>query len=148
MFQKTGMKEGGKPLPLAFQYLILIIWGPCDLDLTIKLRWLQNAKTLKLGCPFFSHFMKWSLKCWHFEASKDIITKFKSQVLYIIRIKYWNASGCGPLPSLIPTSWNIGILNYKQAKLRKHLQHNSVSHFHISCQNSKFSWQNKKLAWF
>jgi hypothetical protein len=28
-----------------------------------------------------------------------------------------------PTPSLIPTLWNIGILQYKQAKMRKHLQH-------------------------
>ena len=28
------------------------------------------------------------LKCWHFVASEDIITKFKSQVLYTIEIKY------------------------------------------------------------
>ena len=31
--------------------------------------------------------------------------------------------GVAPPPSLIPTLWNIGILQYKQAKLRKHLQH-------------------------
>ena len=29
-----------------------------------------------------------TLKSWHFEASEDIMTKFKSQGLYIIRIKY------------------------------------------------------------
>ena len=32
---------------------------------------------------------------WHFEASEDIMTKFKSQALHIIRIKYWNAGGKG-----------------------------------------------------
>ena len=78
------------------------------------------------------HYIKWlkkgipNLKSWHFEVSEDIITKFKSQGLYIIRIKYWNASGSGPPPSLIPTLWNIGILHCNQAKLPKHLQH-SVS---------------------
>ena len=51
------------------------------------------------------------------------MTKFKSQGLYIIKIKYWNASGSGPLPFLIPAHWNIGILHYKQAKLPKYLQH-------------------------
>ena len=45
------------------------------------------------------------------------------QGLYIIRIKYWNASGSGSPPSLIPALRNIGILHYKQAKLPKHLQH-------------------------
>ena len=29
-----------------------------------------------------------SLKCWHFVSSEDIITKFKSQGLYTIKIKY------------------------------------------------------------
>ena len=56
-----------------------------------------------------------NLKCWHFEVSEDIITKFKSQGLYIIRIKYWNAGGFGNPPSLIPALWNIGILLHKQA---------------------------------
>ena len=42
---------------------------------------------------FFSHFMKWnwrplSLKSWPFEGSEDIMTKFKTQALHIIRIKY------------------------------------------------------------
>ena len=48
------------------------------------------------------------------------MTKFKSQGLYIIRIKYWNASGSGSPPSLIPALWNIGILLHKQAILGKH----------------------------
>ena len=50
------------------------------------------------------------------------MTKFKSQCLYIIRIKYWNASGSGSPPSLIPAHWNIGILHSKQAKMRKDMQ--------------------------
>ena len=54
------------------------------------------------------------------------MTKFKSQGLYIIGIKHWNASGSGLPPSLIPTLWDIGILYYKKAKLRKDMQH-SVS---------------------
>ena len=29
------MREGGGPLPLAFQYLILLILGPCDLNLVM-----------------------------------------------------------------------------------------------------------------
>ena len=56
-------------------------------------------------------------------ASEDIMTKFKAQGLYIKRIKYWNASGSGPPPSFNSTLWNIGILQYKQAKLPIHLQH-------------------------
>ena len=39
------------------------------------------------------------------------MTKFRSQGLHIVRIKYWNASGIGFPPSLNPTLWNIGICN-------------------------------------
>ena len=85
------------------------------------IHWLQNAKALNLGCPFYSHFMKWnwrplSLKYWHFEAIEDIMTKFKSQGLYIIRIKYWNTTSA---------HWNIGILLHKQAK-RRTIMHMTV----------------------
>ena len=59
---------------------------------------------------------------WHFEASEDIITKFKWQGLYTIKIKYWNASGIGFPPSFIPAIPNIGILHHKKANLPKHLQ--------------------------
>ena len=65
----------------------------------------------------------YTLKSWYLEASEDIITKFKSQGLYTIKIKYWNASGSGFPPSLIPALQNIGILHHKKAKLPKHLQH-------------------------
>ena len=57
-----------------------------------------------------------TLKCWHFEASEDIMTKFRSQGLHILRIKYWNASGVASLPP------SLNMEHYKQAKLRKHLQ--------------------------
>ena len=59
MFKRMEMSEGGGPLPLVFQYLILMIWRLCDLNLVMisSLHWLQNAKTLKLGCLFFRHFM-------------------------------------------------------------------------------------------
>ena len=43
-------------------------------------------------------------------------SNFKSQGLHIIRIKFWNASGSGSPPSLIPALCNIGILLHKQAK--------------------------------
>jgi hypothetical protein len=94
-------------------------------------------KIVKVGMPVFQPFyeikLKTSkfkaLKCSHFEAS-EIMTKFKSQGLYIIRIKYLNASGRGPPPSLIPTLWNIGILHYKQAKMCKDMQH-SVHITHV-----------------
>ena len=53
---------------------------------------------------------------------EDIITKFNSQCLYIIKIKYLNASGSGLPPSLIPALQNIGILHHKKEKLPIHLQ--------------------------
>ena len=43
-----------------------------------------------------------NLKTYYFETSEDIMTKFESQALYIIRIKYWKASGSGNPDSLIP----------------------------------------------
>jgi hypothetical protein len=49
----------------------------------------------------------------YFEASEDIITKFKSQALHITRIKYWKASGSGSPPSLIPALQKIAILGLK-----------------------------------
>ena len=92
---------------------------PHDESFKDKTRVCGCNKFLKLGCLFFSHFIIWnwrplSLKSWHFEASEDIMTKFKSQVLYIIRIKYWNAGGSSNPPSLIPTLWNLGILLIKR----------------------------------
>ena len=86
-------------------------------------------------CQHFKHgglqfyYIKWlktgisTLKCWHFEAREDVMTKFRSQGLHIKRIKYGNASGSGFPPYLNPTLWNIDILHYKQAKLPRHLQH-------------------------
>ena len=70
-----------------------------------------------------SHLFYWHAN--HIKASEGIITKSKSQGLYIIRIKYWNASGSGFTPSLIPAHWNIGILLHKQAK-RRTVMHTTV----------------------
>ena len=74
---------------------------------------------------FSAIFIRWhwrplSLKCWHFVASEDSITKFKSQGLYTIKLKYWNANGSGFPPSLIPALWNIDVLLHKQATWIKH----------------------------
>ena len=76
---------------------------------------------------FFSCFMKWnwrplSLKSCHFEASKDIMTKFKSQALHIIKINYWNADGSGNPPFFILALLNIVTLFHKQATLGKHFK--------------------------
>ena len=83
--------------------------------------WLQNSNTLMHDpCNKFGIL---TLKSWHFEVSGDIMTKFKSQCFHIKIMKYWNASGSGSPPSLISAHWNSGILQYKQAKLRKYMQH-------------------------
>ena len=59
MFQWAEMREGGEPLPLAFQYLIPMISRPCDLDLVIISSLASKCQlTLKLECKFFCHFMK------------------------------------------------------------------------------------------
>ena len=54
----------------------------------------SKCQDFKVEMPFFEPlYVKKlktsnSLKCWHFVASKNIITKFKSQGLYTIKIKY------------------------------------------------------------
>jgi hypothetical protein len=67
--------------------------------------------------PFYNMKLK-TFKSWHFVATEDIITKFKSQALHAIRMKYINAGGSGSRsgnpPSLIPTLWNKGILFIKR----------------------------------
>ena len=35
IFRRAGIRERGLPLPLAFQYLILLIWRPYDLNLVM-----------------------------------------------------------------------------------------------------------------
>ena len=59
MFQWAGMKEGREPLPLAFQYLILMILRPCDLNLVIKS--LVASKDFKVGMPVFQPFYEMKL---------------------------------------------------------------------------------------
>ena len=55
------------------------------------------------------------LRTYNFKASEDIMIKFKSQALHIIRIKYWKAGG-------IPALWNIGISLHKQATQTKNFE--------------------------
>ena len=54
-----------------------------------------------------------TLRTCHFEASEDIMTKFKSQALHVIEIKYRKASGSGNPPSLIPALRKIAVLGLK-----------------------------------
>jgi hypothetical protein len=57
-FQRVEMSEGGGPLRVAFQYLILMIWRPCDLNLVMISSVASKCKHFKLrGLQF--HFIKW-----------------------------------------------------------------------------------------
>ena len=56
MFQRTGMREGGKPLPLTFQYLILMINKPYDLNLVIISLMASKCQDFKIGMPSFQPF--------------------------------------------------------------------------------------------
>ena len=56
------------------------------------------------------------------ESGKDIMTKFKSQALYVKRIKYCKAGGSGNPPSLIPALWNIKFLLHIEATRAQHFE--------------------------
>ena len=89
------------------------------------LQWLQNAKTLNVEVFNFISQNSWktgipNLWTCHFESSEDIMTKFKSQALHVIRIKYSKAGGSGNPVFLITALWNIGILIHKQDNRAKH----------------------------
>ena len=102
MFQKAGMREGGFPLPPAFQYLILMTWRACNLHLvmvsSLASKWqFQLFYEMKLKTSKFKVMAFWGQ--WRYRG--DIMTKFKSQAVHVIRIKYWKACGsCNCQPSL------------------------------------------------
>ena len=57
IFRKVGMREGGLPLTLAFQYLIFMIWRACDLNLVMISLMASKCQDFKLrGLQF--HFIK------------------------------------------------------------------------------------------
>ena len=62
MFQRVGLREGGKPLPIAFQYLILMIWRPCDLNLVMISSLASKYQHFKVGMPVFQPFYVMKLK--------------------------------------------------------------------------------------
>jgi hypothetical protein len=78
IFRRVEMREGGLPLPLAFQYLTFVIWRACDLNLVMisllaskwqdfKLRGLQFhfIKQLKNGHSNFKNLLFWSQSRYH-----------------------------------------------------------------------------------
>ena len=81
-----------------------------------------KCQHLKLwGLQF--HYIKW-LKKEHFNFKflafwSQWRYHYQIQITspYTIKIKYWNASGSGFPPSLIPALRNIGILHHKKEKL-------------------------------
>ena len=80
----------------------------------------SKCQDFKVGMAFFQPFYEMKLK-----TSKFKVLAFWSQWRYHNQIQI-TRSLYNKLPSLShfhPGLWNIGILHYKQAKLRKHLQH-------------------------
>ena len=65
----------------------------------------------------FQLFYEMKLKTSKFKVllfwSQQNMTKFKSQAVHIIRIKYWKASGCSNTPCLVPALPKIAILGLK-----------------------------------
>ena len=87
------------------------------------LHWLQTqSSTIPLHKMAENGYLNFKVLLFQSLYTEDIMTKFESQGLHIIRIKYWNASGSGSPPSLIPALWNIGTLLHKQAKRTKLLK--------------------------
>ena len=83
-----------------------------------------KCQDFKVEMLFFQPLCVMKLK-----TSKFKVLAFRRQwrYHYQIQIKYWNASASGFPSSLIPVLHNIGILHYKKAKLRKHLQHSACT---------------------
>ena len=61
-FQSVGMKEGGGPLPLAFQYLIILVSRPCDLNLVMISSLASKCQHFKLRSSISFHEMA---ENWH-----------------------------------------------------------------------------------
>ena len=68
MLRRAGMKEGGEPLPLAFQYLTLMIKRPCDLNLVMISSLSLKCQDFKVGMPFFQPFYVMKLKTSKFKV--------------------------------------------------------------------------------
>ena len=56
------MREGGKPLPLAFQYLIFMVKRPCDLNLVMISSLASKCQDFKVEMPFFQPLYVMKLK--------------------------------------------------------------------------------------
>ena len=65
MIQRAGMRKGGEPLPLAFQYLILMIY---DLNLVMISSVASKCQDFKVGMPIFQPFYEMKLKTFKFKV--------------------------------------------------------------------------------
>ena len=62
------MREGGKPLPLAFQYLIFMVLRPCDLNLVMISSLASKCQDFKVEMPFFQRLYVMKLKTSKFKV--------------------------------------------------------------------------------
>jgi hypothetical protein len=74
MLQREGMGEGGKPLPLAFQHLILMVERPCDLNLVMIPSLASKCQHCKLSGLQFHY-----IKCLKKGHSSFKVLAFRSQ---------------------------------------------------------------------
>ena len=94
IFQRAGMREGGLPFPLAFDYLIFMIWRACDLNLVMisllaskwqdfKLRGLQFhfINQLKNDHPNFKDLIFWNQERHHDQILITSSSYHKNQIL-------------------------------------------------------------------
>ena len=68
MFQRAGIREGGEPLPLAFQYLILMVCRQFDLCLVIISLLASKCQDFKIEMPVFQPFYGMKLKTSNFKV--------------------------------------------------------------------------------
>ena len=68
MFQWAGMREGGESLPLAFQYLIFMIWRHRDLNLVMISSLASKCQDFQIWMPVFQPFYVMKLKTSKFKA--------------------------------------------------------------------------------
>ena len=69
------MRKEGLPLPLAFQYLILVVLRACDLNLVMISSLASKRQVLRVGMPIFQPLYEVKLK-----ASKFKVLVFRSQI--------------------------------------------------------------------
>ena len=68
IFQRAEIREGGGPLPQAFQYLILMKWRPCDLNLAMISSLASKCHDFKVGMPVFWPSYEMKLKTSKFKV--------------------------------------------------------------------------------